>query len=80
MPAPKKNTMAVNFRIDINIISKLQSINPAITTIDSVTGKTKFRHGALGRYIQRLIQEDINKREARKPDEILDRFRSSGGV
>ncbi len=62
MTRNRKDTMAINLRVDINLIEKLMSINPSITTKDLTTGKVKFRHGALGRYIARLVNEDLNKR------------------
>lgn len=82
MPGAKKNTVQLVCRVDFNVIDTLKSINPSLVTRDTVTGKIKFRHGALGRYIQRLINEDIDKREERKEkegendDDILDRFRT----
>ena len=77
MTRAKKNTVQVVCRVDFNVIDKLKSINPSLVTRDTVSNKIKFRHGALGRYIQRLIDEDITKREGQKTDEdILDRFRT----
>ncbi len=75
MSRAKKNTVQLVCRIDFNVINKLKSINPSLITRDTVSGKIKFRHGALGRYIQRLIDEDINKREGQKTEDILDRFK-----
>jgi hypothetical protein len=66
--------MPINCRIDCNIISELMAINPSIVTQDSVTQQLKFRHGALGKYISRLILEDIAKRKERKDDDLLARF------
>ena len=39
-----------------------------------VSQKVKFRHGALGRYLQRLIIEDIAKREKLLEDELLGQY------
>jgi len=54
--------MAINLRVDVNLIEKLMAINPSLITKDQSSGKLKFRHGALGRYIARLVREDLNKR------------------
>lgn len=74
----RRNTQALNFRVDSELLLRLQKINPAITTQDINTQETKFRHGALGKYMSRLITEDIEKREARRNDDILKEF-SLGG-
>jgi len=74
MPRPKKNTQQIVCRVDCNIISKLKSINPSLLTQDSVSGELKFRHGAWGKYIQRLITEDIERREKLRDDELLRKF------
>jgi hypothetical protein len=71
----KRNTQQVVCRIDCNIIEKLKSINPSLLTRDSVSGMLKFRHGALGKYIQRLIQEDIEKRQDQHPVDILEQIK-----
>jgi len=71
MPRPRKNTQQVVCRVDCNVISKLKSINPSLVTRDSVTQDIKFRHGALGKYIQRLLIEDIEKREKILEDDVL---------
>lgn len=72
----RKNTMQVVCRIDINVINKLKSINPSLVTKDTVTDKIKFRHGALGKYMQRLIIEDIERREELMKDDVMRRFMS----
>lgn len=74
MARPKRNTQQIVCRIDCNVIDKLKSINPSLLTKDSVTGDLKFRHGAWGKYIQRLLVEDIEKREKLRDDELLRRF------
>lgn len=74
MARPRKNTQQFVCRIDCNVIGKLKSINPSLVTKDSVTGDIKFRHGALGKYIQRLLIEDIEKREKLQEDDVLSRF------
>ncbi|MCK5644190.1 MAG: hypothetical protein KAJ19_25550 [Gammaproteobacteria bacterium] len=61
-------------RVDFDLIDKLKSINPSLVTRDTVTGAIKFRHGALGRYVQRLISEDIEKREKLMQDDVLGKF------
>lgn len=79
MARPKKNTEQVTCRLNVNLVAKLKLINPAITTRDASSGKIKFRYGALGSYIARLIQEDVEKREKllglMEPTDILDKFR-----
>ncbi len=80
MPRAKKNTVQLVCRVDFNIISKLKSINPSLVTKDASSGDIKFRHGALGKYIQRLITDDLAKRGKRideePPEDILERFRT----
>jgi len=76
MGRAKKNTVQVVCRVDFNVIAKLKSINPSLVTKDTVSGNIKFRHGALGKYIQRLIIEDCAKRDLRKTEDILDRFKT----
>lgn len=68
------NTQQIVCRIDCDLINKLKSINPSLLTTDTITGALKFRHGALGRYMARLIADDIAKREEQKKDEVLSRF------
>ena len=74
MGRAKRNTKAVLCRIDIELIDKLKSINPSLVTRDTVTGDIKFRHGALGRYITRLISDDIALREELLQDNVLAKF------
>lgn len=74
MGRAKRNTKAVLCRLDIDLIEKLKSINPSLVTRDTVSGEIKFRHGALGRYITRLISEDIAKREEMLEDQVLKKF------
>ena len=59
---PKRDTVQVTFRINFNYMEKLKLLNPQLLTRDA-ENKPKFRHGALGRYIERLIREDLEKRE-----------------
>lgn len=66
MTRNKKNTTALTLRIDVDLLAELQSINPALLTVDPNTKKPKFRHGALGRYVSRLIREDIYQRKSIK--------------
>jgi hypothetical protein len=42
-------------------MEKLKLLNPQLLTRAS-DGSPKFRHGALGRYLERLIREDLEKR------------------
>ncbi len=74
MGRPRKNTIQVVCRIDFDLIAKLKSINPSLVTRDTATGAIKFRHGALGKYVQRLISEDIEKREKLMQDDVLGKF------
>ena len=75
MGRPKKNTLQLVCRIDCNVIDKLKLINPSLLTRDVVTEELKWRHGALGKYIQRLLIEDIAKREDRHQDDLLERYK-----
>jgi len=74
MARPKKDTQQVVCRIDCNVITKLKLINPSLLTQDASSGKLKFRHGALGKYIQRLIMEDTKRREGQAEQDILEKF------
>ncbi len=74
MPRPRKDTEQVVCRIDCNLMSKLKLINPSLITRDASSGKMKYRHGALGKYISRLIAQDIAKREELHKDDLLKRF------
>ena len=74
MPRPRKNTVQVNARVDGNVIDALTAINPSLVTRDSVSGKIKFRHGAFGKYLERLIRADIEERKKRRTDNQLDNF------
>ena len=74
MGRAKRNTQQIVCRIDCDLIDKLKSINPSLLTTDTVSGNTKFRHGALGRYITRLISKDITEREKLLEDDVLRKF------
>lgn len=74
MGRAKMNTQQIVCRIDCDLIDKLKSINPSLLTTDTVKGQLKFRHGALGRYIARLIADDIERREKQMKDDVLRRF------
>ena len=74
MGRAKRNTKAVLCRLDIDLIEELKSINPSLVTRDSVSEELKFRHGALGRYITRLITEDILKRKELLQDDVARRI------
>jgi hypothetical protein len=71
---PKKDTVQVTFRLNFDYMEKLKLINPQLLTRDS-EGNSKFRHGALGRYIQRLIREDLEKRQKN-----LDQLETQGHI
>jgi hypothetical protein len=58
---PKKSTVQVTFRLNFDYLQKLKLLNPQLLTRNS-DGDPKFRHGALGRYLERLIREDLEKR------------------
>lgn len=58
---PKKSTVQVTFRINFDYVEKLKLINPQLTT-QTPEGRVKFRHGALGRYLERLIRTDLEQR------------------
>jgi len=74
MARPKKDTQQIVCRVDCNVITKLKLINPSLLTQDAASGKLKFRHGALGKYIQRLIMEDTERREGQVQEDILEKF------
>lgn len=59
---PKRNSVQVTFRLDFNYLSKLKLLNPQLLVTDISSGQRKFRHGALGRYLERLIREDLERR------------------
>ena len=69
---PRKSTVQVTFRINFDYMEKLKLLNPQLMTRDTTTGKPKFRHGALGRYIERLIREDLEKRAENYEDISLE--------
>jgi len=60
---PKKDTVQVTFRLNFDYLQQLKLLNPQLLTRDPATNEPKFRHGALGRYLERLIREDLEKRE-----------------
>lgn len=68
---PRTNTVQVTFRLNFDYYEKLKLINPQLTTRDN-SGNIKFRHGALGRYLSRLIKQDLDKRNAQFTQEALD--------
>lgn len=71
----KLNTEQLTCRVDVDLLNKLKSINPSLITLDTRPGKDiKFRHGAIGKYITRLIAEDVAKREDQKQLDILEKF------
>ena len=65
---------------DIDLMEQLISINPSLVTRDSVSGKIKFRHGALGKYLSRLIREDVEKRKKKRKEDALVNFIEGGGL
>lgn len=60
---PRKDTLQLTCRINVNTLELLKSTNPTLCTRDPSSGAIKFRHGALGRYVERLILEDVNARK-----------------
>lgn len=58
---PKKSTVPLTFRLNVNYLEYLKSLNPQLLT-RGPDGEIKFRHGALGRYLERLIREDLERR------------------
>ena len=69
------NTEQITFRIDKELLSELKAINPALVT-KSTKGEDqlKFRYGALGKYLTRLVRKDIEERKKMKQDETLRKF------
>lgn len=74
---PKRNSVQVTFRLDFNYMEKLKLLNPQLLTRDQ-SGSPKFRHGALGRYLERLIREDLEKRETLTNSPELPKFEELG--
>jgi hypothetical protein len=72
----KMDTVQVTCRINFNLLEELKLINPALVTQSTKPDvELKFRHGALGKYIGRLISADIEERKKRAEDELLAKFR-----
>lgn len=69
---PKRNSVQLTFRLDFNYLEKLKLLNPQLLTTDISSGQRKFRHGALGRYLERLIRADLEKRANASLDEITE--------
>lgn len=76
MGRAKKDTTPITVRLPTPLVQELQSVNPSLITREVNKDKPKFRHGALGKYLERLIREDITKRKERQQDELLQRFSS----
>lgn len=71
----KMNTEQLTMRIDVDLLRKLKSINPALLTTAPNSTQLKFRHGALGKYVARLIRADITEREKFRQTNILEEFK-----
>ena len=70
------NTEQITCRIDVDLLNELKSINPSLITPSTKVDKEfKFRYGALGKYITRLIKQDVVKRKEHKQEDILEQFR-----
>lgn len=72
MSRKKRNTTLICGRVDNNVIESLLTINPSLAKHDSST--TRFRHGAIGKYLERLIRADIEERKKMQEDELLGPF------
>lgn len=59
---PKKDTRQVKVWIQNSTMEELKKVNPRLITI-APGGEPKFRYGSLGRYIERLILEDVARRK-----------------
>ena len=72
----KMDTTQVTFRINVDLLDELKLINPSLVTADTRPDKgLKFRHGALGKYLARLVASDIEDRKTRTQDDLLEKFR-----
>lgn len=75
MTRDRRNTQHLTLRIDIDLVDELKSTNPSLVTRSTKKeGELKFRHGALGRYISRLIREDIERLKKLQQDDLLKKF------
>lgn len=74
MGRQKLNTVQITTRIDQGILEELHMVNPSLLTVDPVSRKIKFRHGALSRYITRLIRKDIDERRDKDEENVLSDF------
>jgi hypothetical protein len=72
----KMNTEQLTLRIDVNLLNELKSINPSLLTPSTKSDvEFKFRYGALGKYIARLIRKDIDERKEKAQLDVLDQFK-----
>lgn len=63
MTRARKNTRQVCIHLNAQVFEDLAQYNPQIMTRDSVSLEPKFRHGALSRYVERLIRQDLDERK-----------------
>lgn len=75
MPRPRQNTMQITFRIDVEVLAELKQANPSIFAIEPGSGKIKFGHGMLRKYLTRLIRADIAQRNEHKQKSLEERFK-----
>lgn len=61
---PKKDTVRFQVRIAGDTFKLLPTFNPTLFT-RTPTGELKFRHGAISRYVERLINQDLEQRKQR---------------
>ncbi len=71
----KRDTVNFQCRLARPVVEELQQVNPSLVTREpDKPDQIKFRHGALGRYVEGLIRKDIRERKAHMQDELLAQF------
>lgn len=58
----KMDTTDIHVMIGRETLEEISVVNPSLLTRD-LNGEYKFRHGALGKYIERLMKQDIVQRK-----------------
>lgn len=64
MPHPRRpHSMKLCGRIDSRLVDELLQYRPELRRVDPAGGHSHyiFAHGAAGRYLERLIREDIER-------------------
>ena len=61
-----RDTIRLSCRVNTKILEELKSLNPRLFTQVPGSTEIKFRYGSLGKYIERLIMDDIEARRGMK--------------